>query len=104
MSHTSSLHDGHGQPCMLITPDDVLTELRSALGKPVEIDPDVPLIESGFRVNSLTMLTILSSLERAAQVEIPQNDLIKLSTFSINGIVAWFQQNQSAAQQEGGVQ
>lgn len=78
---------------MPITPDVVIAEVRSALGKPVEIDPDVPLIESGFRVNSLTMLTILASLERAARVEIQQAELVKLSASSINGIVAWFQQH-----------
>lgn len=81
---------------MPITPDTVLAAVASALGKPVDLDPGTPLIESGAGVNSLTMLTILSTLERQAGMEIPQDDLIRLSAGSIHDIAGWFRANAPA--------
>jgi len=75
---------------MQITRQVVREALNLALGRAVEVDPDVPLIETRLKINSLTMLALFAQLEQVAGVRVSQQDAIGLYGFSIDQIVQWF--------------
>lgn len=72
---------------MKLTKSDVERILVKTFKQEINVDPDIPLIESGLRLESLAMLRALVEFEKMLYTEIEQVDAFELFSLSINELV-----------------
>ncbi len=75
-----------GERLMVINHHSVLSALERAIGREIQLDPDISLLESSLIIDSLTMLKLLAELEKISGVDIPPEDAFELFGSSLNQI------------------
>lgn len=72
---------------MKLSRADVEQALSEAFKHEIDVDPDTPLLESGFRLESMAMLSVLLEFEKKLDMEINLDDAFELFSLSINELV-----------------
>ena len=73
---------------MILTQTDAVSVLSNAFREKIEFSLDIPLIESGLRLESLPMIRTLVELEKITGVAFEQEDAFELFGLSVNQLVA----------------
>lgn len=69
---------------MKIETSNIIEIFTKIFKEEVSIDFDVPLLESGLRLESLRIMRILIEIENLINVSLPQEDAFELFSLSVN--------------------
>jgi acyl carrier protein len=72
---------------MQITSSDLIAVFSKIFKQEIDFDLDVPLMESGVRLDSLRIIRLLIEIENLLQIPLPQEDAFELFGLSINQLV-----------------
>lgn len=83
---TYQINDSDGET--MISTKSLKTIFSSVLGQEVEISDDVPIIDAGLRLESLSVIRVLVEIEKLVGHELAQEDafeMLSLSFFELAG-------------------